>query len=177
MDIAPDPSHDNPQPMSSPAQDMRRLKANTGATADELRAFLSELKGRSPKEMLGAIASASLFKSLIQATILVGVLIAAFTVIPFALNKMTGAGENDTESVETAAIESVEKATPEVADSSNPEQVDSAAEASDPSDVADPLDHADATAAEALGIGETKVVPLDVNPLDSSDDDLLKGLE
>jgi|GEM_PF-4579050 len=85
--------------------------------------------------MLGTIATASLGKALVQASIVVAVLIAIFTVLPFALNKITG------------------------------EQTATTPSSTPP-----------AGTAEALGIGDTKVAPLDFNLLDNADDDLLKVL-
>ena len=48
------PGHDS---MASARGDLRQLKQNTSATVAELKAFLQELKGKSPQEMLGIVAS------------------------------------------------------------------------------------------------------------------------
>ncbi len=50
------------------SREVSRLKGNTSVTAGELRAFMGELRGRSPKEMLGAIAQSTLVQGLVVST-------------------------------------------------------------------------------------------------------------
>ena len=44
------------KPISSPKRDFKQLGQNSQAVVGELREFLSSLKGKSPKEMMGAVA-------------------------------------------------------------------------------------------------------------------------
>ena len=171
MDLNPE-SREAPGPISSPGHDARRLKESSAATSAEIREFLAEMRGKSPAEMLGAIANSSLFSSLIQATILIGVLIAVFTIIPFALNKIGGGDEGG----EVAAAE--EGATePKAAEGSGEATAEGGTDpAPSTTEAADP-DTPPAGTAERLGIGDEIVAPPDVNPLDGSNDDLLDGLD
>ena len=57
--------------MASTKADLRELKTNTSATVQELQQFLRELRGKSPQEMLGVVASSQLFRSTIISVILV----------------------------------------------------------------------------------------------------------
>lgn len=128
------------------------------AACAELREFLSQMRGKSPKEMLGAIASSNLVQSTMIATAAITATIIALTIIPFGWDKAFG-----------KASASPQPATPaESADPGNP-----AAPAAEPD-----LDAASkADAAGKLGIGDAKDAPANINPLESSTDDLLKGLE
>ena len=134
---------------------------NRQAAAAELREFLAQMRGKSPKEMLGAIASSNLAQSTLLATAAISAAIVLFTILPFGVKKIFGKSE----------------ATPKVA---APEQVE---EGSAPLETpAEPTLDPDAaadkgSAASRLGIGETKDAPANVNPLESSTDDLLDGIE
>ena len=76
--------------MASTKADLRELKANSSATVQELQLFLRELKGKSPPEMLGIVASSQLIRAIILSVILVIVAIFALTAIPYFLgNKET----------------------------------------------------------------------------------------
>lgn len=127
------------------------MRKNSAATAAELREFLRELRGKAPAEMLGVVASSSLFRSLIIATIGTAVLIAVLTIAPFTWAKVFD------KPVEAPAL---------------PVSPEPAAPTAEPS-----IDKPAANAAESLGIGETKTAPPASNPLDNSTDDLLKDLE
>ena len=63
-------------------------KENRQAAASELREFLAQMRGKSPKEMLGTIASSNLAQSAITATAAISIAIVACTIIPFGLNKV-----------------------------------------------------------------------------------------
>ena len=49
--------------MASTKADLRELKTNSSATVQELQEFLSQLRGKSPQEMLGVVASSQLFRA------------------------------------------------------------------------------------------------------------------
>lgn len=133
------------------------MRKSTAATAAELREFLRALRGKTPTEMLGVVASSSLFRSLVTATIGTAVLIAVFTIIPFAWGKIFERTEPAPPlPVAEAPAKSTKPAAPEPA-------IDQPAAANPPID--------------ALGVGETKDAPPRSNPLESTSDDLLKGLE
>ena len=69
--------------MASAKADLRELKANSSATVQELQLFLRELKGKSPPEMLGVVASSQLIRAIVLSVILVIVAIFALTAIPY----------------------------------------------------------------------------------------------
>ena len=158
--------------MASPAQDLKKLRANSAAATGELREFLSRMRGRSAAEVLDCVSSSGLFKGLVSASIAMLVLIAVLTVGPYFWSQMSGG-----ESSESASAADAQTQTP-AADKA-PETATAADNANPAPAAADPLAPTTppAGAADTLGIGETKQAPPDVNPLESSTDDLLKGLD
>ncbi len=73
------------KPMASLSRDIRNLKSNTSSTAAEVRSFLAEMQGKSPREMLGVIAQSNLASSLLLSTAIICFLLAAFTGLAFAM--------------------------------------------------------------------------------------------
>ena len=69
--------------MASTKADLRELKTNSSATVQELQEFLSQLRGKSPQEMLGVVASSQLFRATILSIILVTGTIFALTAFPY----------------------------------------------------------------------------------------------
>lgn len=155
-------SHEH-SPMSSPVRDLRNLRGNAAATAGEVRAFLNEMRGKSPKEMLGAVADSSLFQSAVVASIGAAILVAVLTIIPFVISKVGGSGSGDAPPV-AAAPAAPDAGAPKPAPSDQPKP--STAEATP-----------EKSAADALGIGDQKSAPAGVNPLENANDNLLDGLE
>lgn len=149
----------NPQPQLNFGGDLRKLRANTSATVDEVRAFLKEMRGKSPKEMLGVVASSTLVKSTLQAAVVTLVGILLFTIVPYVWNAMFP---------KTAAV--VAPAAPET-----PAPTPAAAPAKTPETA--PAAEPTPKAVETLGIGEQKDAPPTVNPLEKSSDDILKELK
>lgn len=147
-------SAESDPPLVSTRAELRNLRNNSQATVDELKAFLAEMKGKSPQEMLGMVATNQLFRATIHSLILIGGLIAIFTVIPYLTRE-----ENP---VETE---------PEVTENSAPADEPAVAE-EEPIETppeTDPL--------EKLGVGEEKQAPPEVNPLDGNTDSFLEELE
>ncbi len=75
------------KPMASLSRDIRNLKSNTSSTATEVRSFLAEMQGKSPREMLGVIAQSNLVSSLLVSTAIICFLLAAFTGLAFAMGE------------------------------------------------------------------------------------------
>ena len=67
------------------AGDLRRLKSDGVASAAELREFLGNLKGRSPEDVMGAVAQSNLVRSIGLATVGCLGLMAVLTIIPYLL--------------------------------------------------------------------------------------------
>ena len=147
------------KPIASPKRDLEKLGKSGQAVVGELREFLSHLKGKSPKEMLGAVADSSLG----LATVIMIVLLFALSAIPYHLKQ----------SEETA------EAAPAKETSAGEE---GAPAASNPAAPPPPSPQAPKTpeqrAADILGVGETAdpdATP--PNPLDGPGIDLLDGLD
>lgn len=150
------------KPMANVKSDMNKLRRNATASAGELREFLAQMRGKSPREMLGAVATSNLGKSLAQAAAGVAAAIIILTLIPFVLGKIFPAKQ--------PASLTQEKAQPAHA---------AANERNDPTPPEPPLNPDTKThkALDKLGIGETKDAPLSENPLDDQGDDILKDLK
>lgn len=141
-------------PLASTRAELRNLRNNSHATVEELKAFLSELKGRSPQEMLGMVAGNQLFRATIHSLILLSTLILIFTVIPyFTREASTEAASEVTQPAPTTATNETPEPTPETPAAPEPQ------------------------ALEELGIGEEKQAPPDVNPLDGDTGSFLEELE
>lgn len=145
--------------------DISRLRTNGAASAEEIREFVSKLRGRSPSEMLGVVAESGLFKSMVVATVGCVVLIGALTVGPYLWAKSRG-------SESTTAASTSKKTKPAAETKPEPKPTPNDVAAQPANTGVDPE-----RAVEALGIGETKEAPTDGNPLDDKLDDLLDGLE
>jgi hypothetical protein len=154
-------------PMGSLSHDIKGIKRNSTAVADELVHFMGELRGKSPAEMLGAFAQSTLIRSGIAATFILAAILLLATAIPFALEG-GGATENITSqptiTPENTNSPATVPVTPEVAKSNTNEP--SAVIPTEPKPVAD-----------TLGIREAKEgTPSEPNPFETTDD-LLEDLE
>ena len=158
--------------MSSVVRDVKNVAANGGASVDELREFLSQLKGKNPAEMLGTIAQSHLVRCTVQATVLIAAAILLLTAAPFAWGKVKEARAAATAAaaIQAQAPDAGAEAKPD--DTAPPGATNAAGQATgdgDPPKVDDLLD--------TLNIGETKTAPLDINPLDAGNDDLFDELK
>ncbi len=160
------PPSDN-APLVSTKRELRNLGANTQATAAELKAFLAELKGRSPQEMLGIVAASQLFRSLILSSILVFALIVVFTLVPYLM----GDGEKTGTTVEAEVTQSAPSPTQSKPENAGP--ADTTQPATNPADPANPAQ----TDISPLGVNEEKDAPPNVNPLEGGNDNFLDGLD
>lgn len=141
-------------PMASVSRDIRNLKRNSSATAGELRGFMREMRGKSPAEMLGAIAQSTLIRSLVVSTVSIFALMLALTAGPYFLaDEVAPSAEGD------ATNEAGEA--PEVA-------------APDPVQPVTPTPATPGTGVpDVLGVGgEKKGKPTEVNPFENNDDPL-----
>ena len=140
--------------MASAKADLRELKANSSATVRELQLFLRELKGKSPPEMLGVVASSQLFRAIVLSFILVIVAIFALTAIPYFFgNKESPDPEQPIVTNQVTPAAEPKQANP------NPKQIKPA----------EPL--------APLGVNEKKNAPANVNPLEDDGGSFLKDLE
>ena len=156
------------EPIASPKGDFKKLGRNSQAVVGELREFLANLKGKSPKEMMGAVAESSLAQSLLISTVMMTILVFALSAIPYYLKD------------EQASAEAAEKGT--AAEDNPTEQSNAPSSAGERSSGEEgsvqetaPSKTPEQKTADILGVGE--VADPDSNPLDSGGDDLLDGLD
>lgn len=171
MDQTREHLEQQPKPSSGIKGDMQRLKSDAGATAEEVRDFIANLKGRSPQEVLGAVSESGLIQATVQATFACIVLLVALTVVPWWFDDGLTDGER------AAVVMTAEM----VADSASAEAevaTDSTSESTQDSPSSDtPTDNDAARAAAAMKIDETVVTDPKTNPLDGNLDKLLDGLD
>ncbi len=158
-----------PKPSSGISGDMQRLKADASSTADEVREFISTLKGRSPQEVLGAVSESGLVRATLQAAIGCVVLLVAGSVLPWVWKSEEPAAK----AAETQAVASE----PVAAETAQPNPSTETA-STKPRSSTDAPTGSDATrAAAAMKIDETVVTDPKKNPLDGNLDKLLDGLD
>jgi hypothetical protein len=144
----------------------RRLKADAAASAEELRRFVARMHGKSPQEVLGAVAESGLAKGIVTSAIGAFVILVIFTVGPFLVNKISA----DTAPAATTKPQPV-AAQAQAAQTPSETQEQS----TEPEAVPEEADLEKAT--DAMGIGEAKPADPDKNPLDNKLDTLLDGVD
>ena len=154
-------SDSTPHPTVSIASDLKKIRRNTAASSQEIRGFLAQMRGKSPQEMLGMLASSSLVKCTLQSGIGWLVVIVVFTLGPWLWSSMNPPAPK----VAPPPAATV-PATPAAAAAAPAPVEPKAAEPAAPAKVT-----------EKLGIGETKEAPANQNPLEKASDDLLKDLK
>ena len=152
------------EPIASPKGDFKKLGRNSQAVVGELREFLATLKGKSPKEMMGAVAESGLFQSLLVSTVVMCCLVFALSIIPFYLNQ----GDGQAEAVRGSQG-------PSAGSSEVEPDLPSGESSPEPTPVPDRVQTPEQKTADLLGVGE--VADPNSNPLESSGDDLLDGLD
>ena len=78
-------SEEHFEQQQQPPGELQALRANSQATVAELRQFLSELKGRSPQDVMGTVAESSLVRSIVTACLGCMVVLVVFTAGPWLL--------------------------------------------------------------------------------------------
>jgi len=132
---------------------VKRLSSDTAASTSELRDFVRSLKGRSPQEVMGIVASSALTQAMIGSTIATAVLIGVLTVVPYALSGPPKAKSKPVASANTAEAES--------AKANNSTKVANASDTPSEEDIK--------KASKAMGLDETKTADPKKNPLDNFD--------
>jgi len=136
--------------MASTKADFRELKTNSSATVQELQEFLRQLRGKSPQEMLGVVATSQLFRATILSAILVTAAIFALTAFPYFLGE-------EPEPVTEAVVATPSPAPPVTAPKiTTPEAPDPIA---------------------PLGVNDQLPASPNTNPLEDKGEDFLKDLE
>ena len=161
------------RPQTSGAfRDIERLRSDSAATVAEIREFLGEMHGKSPQEVIGIVAKSGLTRSIILATFLFVLLMAACTIVPYALkDRGDGATGPATDQSDTAKAPAVKP------DESKPDEqpAEAVATTAKEKSVSDELDPD--RAIDAMGIGETRTADPNENPMEDKLDKLLDGIE
>ena len=144
----------------------RRLKSDAAASAEELRQFIARMHGKSPQEVLGAVAESGLTRGIVISAIGALVILVVFTVGPFLLNELSA---DTAPAATTNPQRAAAQAEPNSTRSTTRQQ------STEPEVVPEEADLERAT--EAMGIGETKTADPDENPLDNKLDSLLDGVD
>lgn len=142
--------------------DLKRAREGAFATTAELREFVHKLRGKSPQEVLGAVANSGLAQGVCVATFGTIVLMAVFTVAPYyayggkaaAKAKIAAAAEAKAKAEADAAKNAgATAATTEKAQATSKDASSNAQQTLD-----------------KMGESETKQADPSVNPLDNLDD-------
>jgi len=143
---------------SSEPAESQRAKAGSFASAAELREFVQNMKGRSPQEVLGAVANSGLLQGVAISTLGTIFLIALFTAGPYFLYGKAGLKAKATQPAEVRAEE---KAAEPASTAENKSAISSDAK----QNVQQTLDK--------MGESETKMADPNENPLEKELNDLL----
>ena len=138
--------------MASTKADLRVLKSNSTATVQELQEFLRELRGKSPQEMLGVVASSQLIRATLLSIVLVAGAIFTLTAIPYFFG-------------DEPAPEPIATATPAVVAPAAPVAATKVATSETPGPLA------------PLGVNETLPAAPNSNPLEDKGENFLKDVE
>ena len=145
------------EPMASLPRDLKNLKGNSSATVDELRDFMKQMRGKSPADMLGAIAQSTLVRSLIVSTVSIVALLFTLTAASYFFSD-----EQDSKVPEKSAGQKVAESGEKEDSPKSPEKPVSVPVVNPP---------------EVLGVGGEKTgKPKEVNPFEN-DNDPLNGLK
>jgi hypothetical protein len=149
--------------------ELKQLKSNGAASAGELREFIGSLKGKSPQEVLGAVAQSGLTRGIVQATIGFVVVLITFSVVPYGYNKIWPSTDDSTAAKTTDDDQSTEAEL----------GADETASSKQPVAAADDVPAGAGKLTDALGIGETKTSDPNANPLESKSnlENLLDGVD
>ncbi len=157
---------------------MTGLKQHGVATVGELREFLEQMRGKSPQEMLGALAESGLIRATLQASVACVILIGTFTVVPYLLYGKHGGSSAPATTPPAAAAASPAAAAPAptAAAPTAPPPADAAAGAR-PAAAGSGAPADLEKAAAAMGITETKTADPKNNPREKDLDSLLDKIK
>lgn len=157
------------------AGEFRRLKESSAFTVDELREFLAKMRGKSPQEVLGLVASSDLLRATVQATIGCIVLLALMTVGPYYLYSGAKPAKDVGQKPQPTAAQPAAAATPPAATAETEKKPDVGSTAN--AAATNPNQPNLEKAAKKMGMDETKVTDPKKNPLENNLDKLLDKLE
>ena len=142
--------------------DLHRARDGAFATSAELREFVHNLRGKSPQEVLGAVANSGLAQGVGLATFGTIVLMAVFTVVPYYVY----GGKAAAKAKQAAAVAAAAKAETDAANTAESTATTTEKSAKVSKDASS---NAQQTL-DKMGESETKQADPKVNPLDNLDD-------
>ena len=148
-----------------PITDFRNLKEHGGASLSELKVFLSNLRGRSPQEVIGIVKTSLLIQSLAIATVSTVAFLFVFTVTPYMIWGPQVAQKPKKPQL-PAAAQAAQAAAP--APATTPAKTETKSDGT-------PSSENTAKAVKAMGMDETKTADPKANPLEKDFDKLLDG--
>ena len=147
------------QSMASISRDFKNVKQNSSVTVDELRTFMREMRGKTPREMLGAVAQSSLVSSTLVSSGIIILLLVVLTVAPYTYGIVKKGAEVKAVEVEEKPENKLESKTMGKEANVNPPEKTPAVPVVTPPDV--------------LGVNTEKTgKPTEVNPFENNDDPL-----
>tara|TARA_B100001029_G_C14999309_1_gene417033 strand:- start:146 stop:811 length:666 start_codon:yes stop_codon:yes gene_type:complete len=147
------------QSMASISRDFKNVKQNSSVTVDELRTFMREMRGKTPREMLGAVAQSSLVSSTLVSSGIIILLLVVLTVAPYTYGIVKKGAEVKAVEVEEKPENKLESKTMGKEVNVNPPEKTPAVPVVTPPDV--------------LGVNTEKTgKPTEVNPFENNDDPL-----
>ena len=153
-----DSTQEHPQQSGHASGELHGLRANSKASAEELREFFAGLRGKTPQEAVGIVAQSGLAQGIAWATCAFAVVLCAFTLIPYMMRDADGGSSQTSKQKQSQ---------PALAE---PEPVQGQPQDSTPINTTTPDVQ---QAGTVMGIDETKTPDPTVNPLDKDIDSLL----
>ena len=147
------------QSMASISRDLKNVKQNSSVTVDELRTFMREMRGKTPREMLGAVAQSSLVFSTLVSSGIIFLLLVVLTVAPYTYGIVKKEAEVKAVEAQKKMLNKLESKTMGKEANVNPPKKTPAVPVVTPPDV--------------LGVNTEKTgKPTEVNPFENNDDPL-----
>ena len=143
---------------------MRRVLSDGSESMAELREFMGQMQGKSPNEVLGAVANSSLLRSTLLAAV-------GFAVILFGLSIVVHYTKPEKKKKAAAAAPSTPKPSRKAEDQTAPPKADE----QQPQKAADATGTKEDKTLKNLGHDESKQTDPKKNPLENSLDNLLDG--
>ena len=168
------------KPMASLGGDVRKIGENLSFTASDLTKFLGEMKGKSPKEMMGMVAQSSLFQGMFTSTLFFAAILLVVTLIPFGWKLMNPPEETPSQETVSSEAEGTDQPENQNQGQATPTtggETATTQPATDEDGNPLPTGSSGNEVIDTLGIGETKVAAPNVNPLDDTGDDIFDELK
>ena len=166
--VSPDPESAGPglQSMASISRDLKNVKKNSSVTVDELRTFMREMRGKTPREMLGAVAQSSLVLSTLVSSGIIFLLLVVLTVAPYTYGIVKKGAEVTAVEAQKKMLNKLESISKTLESDMNGKEANV-----NPSDKTPTVPAVNPP--DVLGVNTEKTgKPVEVNPFENNDDPL-----